>query len=84
MAAQQPVSFSCIFCLVLAKCRSKHKGEKKIIIAFDTRCEAEQLFVTGGQLLSSLPFQPLLSKKLSFFFLRKCEQTCGMFYVFIS
>lgn len=46
----------CLFsCLVVVKCRSKHKGERKLIIAFDTCCEAEQLFVEG-QLLSSLPF----------------------------
>lgn len=92
VAASQPVSFCCIFRLAVVKCGSKHKGEKKIIIAFDTRCEAEQLFVRGGQLLSSLPFllqistdlpfQPLLSEKLSLF-LKNCEQTCGVFYILL-
>lgn len=66
MAAQQPVSVCCFFCLVVVKCRSKHKGEKKIIIFLDTCCEAEQLFVTGGQLLSSLPFLLQTSTDLPF------------------
>lgn len=70
MAAWRSVSF---FCLVVVKCRSKHKGERKLIIAFDTCCEAEQLFVGEGQLLLSF-FKPQwiylsnlhLSNKLSF------------------
>ena len=97
MAAQQPVSLCCFFCLGVVKCRSKHKGERKLIIAFDTCCEAEQLFVTGGQPLSFLPFllqistdlsfQPLLSRKLSFSFLGSVTfwriQTCGMFFFYV-
>lgn len=39
--APQPVSFCCIFRLVVVKCGSKHKAERKIIIAFDAHCEAE-------------------------------------------
>lgn len=97
MAAQQPVSFfffALFFCLVVVKCRSKHEGERKLIIAFDTCCEAEQLFVTGGQLLSSLtfllqtstdlPFQPLIKEIIVSMTPWEDTNLCGLlfFYVF--
>lgn len=76
MAAQRPVSFCCISCLVVCKCRSKHTGIETTVIVFDTRYQAGQRFVTRGQPLFSLhhsfqksqrglPLQHALSKKLS-------------------
>lgn len=93
VAAQQPVSFCCFFsCLVVVKCRSKHKGKKKIIIAFDTCCEAKQLFVTGRQLLYFTSPSSVLSgfslstspvKEIIFFFKESLTfrriQTCSLF-----
>lgn len=64
------------------KCRSKHKGERKLITAFDTCCEAEKdnyshLYLSFLQTSMDLPLQPPPVKQII-----SSEIQCDLFFFF--